>query len=101
MYEIEINGRKLNYKIYYSSSEYGDSYETVFFDKIMVQEKRWSWRKFKFVETGKLIEENKKLFCLYLDLHDATYTKSEIREKLNKKMEILGRAEEIERGEVI
>lgn len=101
MYEIEVSGRKLNYKILYDVSEFGETYETVFFDKIMVNEKRWSWRKFKFVETGKLVEEHKTLFCLYFDLHDAAYTKKDIRNRLQREVELLSRAEEIERGEII
>lgn len=101
MYEIEISGKKFNYRIDYDCSEFGETYQTVFFKKIMVDEKIWSWRKLRFLNTGKLVEKDKTLFCLYFDMHSPEYTKAEIKNRLEKEVELLGRAEEIERGEII
>lgn len=101
MYEIEINGRKFSYKIRYESNE-AYSYEwTEFYKTIMVEEKKWSWRKFKFVLTGKMIENEIKLFDIGFDIHNPRYTKNDIRKKLEREVELLNRAEEIERGEII
>jgi hypothetical protein len=101
MYELEINGRKFSYDIKHDASEY-DSYEwTEFYKPIMVDEKIWSWRKFRFIKTGNVVEIQRKVFTIGFDIHNPRYTKNEIREKLEREIELLGRAEEIERGEIV
>ena len=101
MYELDINGRKFLYEINKYSDEIATYEWTEFFKLIMVDEKKWSWRKFKFIPTGNMIEKKIKVFTISCDIHNPRYTKKEIRQKLEKEIELLGRAEEIERGEII
>jgi hypothetical protein len=102
MYEIEIGGKKFNYDIYSDYNEYDGTYHwTEFYKTIMVNEKKWSWRKFRFISTSNMVEKKIKLFTIGFDIHNPNYTKSDIRKKLEREVELLGRAEEIERGEIV
>lgn len=84
MREIEINGRKFWYEIRHEVSEHGDYDWTDFYLPFLEEEKVWNWRKFKFIKTGRLINNQKKVFTINFDLHNPRVTKKEIRERLER-----------------
>jgi len=101
MHKLKINGRTLYYDIHTYPSEYGSTI-TKFYEKDgMKPEKKWSWNKFWFVETGKMVPNYKYAFEIFINLHSPFYAKKEIKEKIDRKFEILNREEEIQKGEII
>jgi len=100
--KLEINDRILYYKQYWCSHPDVDELYTKFY--IIggrISEKKWSWRKFKKVRTGKRIRIYSFKFELELDIESPEYTKSHIRNKLEHYLELLGREEEIKKGEIV
>lgn len=97
MKELNIDGRTFQYKVSYFTSEYSDYHITEFFEGSCTIKRKKYWL------FGNEIE--KKIpnfsFNLYVNIEDARYTKKEIRKMLDKKIELLDRKGEIERGEII
>lgn len=97
MKTIDVNGRKLEYEIFYDVCEYGEAYQTVFYEgKISKNRKKW------FLFGPEIsISKPKELFKLYFNIEDPNLTKSDIRFTLERKIELLNREKEIEEGEII
>lgn len=97
MKTIDVNGRKLEYEIFYDVCEYGETYQTVFYEgTISKNRKKW----FLFGPEI-IISKPKELFKLYFNIEDPNLTKSDIRFTLERKIELLNREKEIEEGEII
>jgi hypothetical protein len=89
--------RTLNYEIVCVDSEFGCKNITKFYEGIETITKRKYW-----LFGPKITKEQPKhIFDLYLDITSPNYTKREIKLKLFKKLELLNRVSEIERGEII
>jgi len=97
MKELTIMGRTFQYKITYYFSEYGDRASTEFFEGKETIKKKKYWLFGEEIEK----EVPKHSFTIHIDIEDETYTKNEIRTRLIKKIELLNRKKEIERGEII
>lgn len=97
MKSITIKGKELKYEIFYDCSEYGEYYSTVFYDGVETVE----YRKYLLFGPKLKKEEPKEVFTLYFNIEDDSYTKDDLRRILEKRVELLGRAEEIEKGELI
>ena len=97
MKTISINGKELEYEILYDVSEYDEYYSTVFYDGVVMEE----YRKYLLFGPKLKREKRKEVFTLYFSIEDPSYTKDEIRSILERKVELLGRKEEIENGELI
>jgi hypothetical protein len=97
MKSIDVNGRKIEYEVLYDCSEYGETYETIFYEGTEVKTRK------KFLLFGEKIEKlvPKEIFRLYLDIEDEGMTRSEARRKIERRLELLDRKEQIERGELI
>lgn len=97
MKTIDVNGRKLEYEIFYDVCEYGEAYQTVFYEgTISKNRKKW------FLFGPEIsISKPKELFKLYFNIEDPNLTKSDIRFTLERKIELLNREKEIEEGEII
>jgi len=95
--EIEIDGRKIKYEIFYDVSEYGEIYETIFYEGTEIKKYK------KYFLFGPIITKEipKQIFKLYYNIEDESMTKSDIKSAICRKLELLGRKSEIERGEII
>lgn len=97
MKTIEINGRKIQYEVLYDVSEYGDTYETVFYEGTQIVSKK------KYLLFGETItkEVPREIFRLYFNIEDEGRTKSETRTIIERRLELLDRKAQIERGEIV
>lgn len=97
--KLEINDTTLYFKRVYDGR---DDFDTDFFTiNGKKKETKWSWRQFKRIPTGRMVDNYVRRFTLYLDIEDARHTKGYVREKLEHKLELLGRQDEIKRGELV
>lgn len=89
--------RTLQYDFQYIDCHYDGFYRTNFFEgtETITERKFWLF--------GPKItkEQPKMIFKLDLDIRDINYTKKEIKNKIQRKLELLERGAEIERGEII
>jgi hypothetical protein len=95
--QLEIDGVQLQYNIFSDFSEYSTVYWTDFYIGTRIITKR----KYLLFGEKKTKEIPFKVFRLHINIEDPNYTKSEIRKKINKQLELLGRKSEIERGEIV
>ena len=89
--------RKLQYKVFFHSSEYGENDWTVFYEGTKTVTKR------KFWLFGELItsEEPKEIFQFNFDVETKHQTKLELSTRLHRELELLERESEIAKGELI
>jgi len=97
MKTLSINGNTFEYELEAHSGEFSDYYTTNFYQgtETITRKKFWLF--------GKKITKTipKLVFTLNMDIEDPSYTKSEIRASIKRKIELMGRLAEIERGEII
>jgi hypothetical protein len=98
---IEVSGVTLYYSLDcepYTGAEWTDFYTLEGF----VDETKWSWRKFKMIPTGNKLPNYVNRFSLpYYITKSNHLTKEELRKKLERKVELFNRAQELERGDFI
>lgn len=96
MKEVTVDKYTFKYKTFIEYSEWGTHVETVFYHGYeTVSRKKW------FFFGPEIVEENpKKVFSIYADSSDVNISKRWWREEIRKKIEILDRKYEIERGEL-
>jgi hypothetical protein len=94
---IVVNGIELDYQLCYHSSEYGESEWTEFYIGTRIIARR------KYRICGPIVtyEIPNKVFMLNFSIENEHYTKKEVRSKIERKLELLNRKAEIERGEII
>lgn len=97
MKTLNVNGRIFEYEIEFTPHEFGGYYETIFYEGY----KTYTRKKYFLFGDYITISKPKKVFTLYLNIEDEAYTKSEIRVKIKRKIELLNRKEEIENGQII
>lgn len=97
MKTINVNGREFQYKVGYDCSEYGDYYWTDFYEGTETE----TYKKWLFFGPTLTKEVGKWVFKVYLNIENPHLTKSEIRQHIERAVELLERKEEIERGEII
>jgi hypothetical protein len=97
--KIEHKGiiRNLLYEVCYHVSEYGESHWTVFYEGETTKTYRKYWL------FGEKITEivPKEVFTIWFNIEEPTRTKRELSERLHRELEILGRADEIAKGELV
>lgn len=100
---IKVSGVKLYYIEQWDTSEYGNAYWTEFYTKEgMKPERRWSWRKFRMISTGKMIPNYVERFVFDFWITESNHlTKSELREKLERQVELINRKRELENKQFI
>lgn len=101
---LEVSGVKIYYKLCSDCNEYdGTITWTEFFTKEGTKpEKKWSWRKFRMIPTGKHVPNYVKRFSMNYWITESTHlSKSELRNRLEREVELINRAKELERGEFI
>ena len=94
---INIDERVLGYKVCHDVSEV-DSYSwTEFYEGVVPVTRRKYWLFGEKIT----VNEPKLIFKISRDIEDTSYTKSQVRAWIERKLELMGRAEEIKRGEII
>ena len=97
MKKVNIKGRELKYIVQYDCSEYGDYYWTEFYEETYTK----TYKKYWLFGPTLTKEEPIVLFQLSLNVEDEYYTKSDIRSRILRQLELLDRKEQIKRGELI
>jgi hypothetical protein len=97
MKEINVNGRTFQYEVEAYAGEFGYYHETEFYEGYETYSRK---RYFLFGDIV-TISKPKWVFTIYCDIESEHYTKSEIRTKIEKQVELLERKKQIERGEII
>jgi len=96
--KLEINGVKLDYEIF---SDVNEVNGTFYWTEFYIGTRLVTKRKYLIFGEKKTKEVPFKVFVLDLDIEDPSYTKSDIRKKITRKLELLGRQAEIDRGEIV
>ncbi len=97
MKTLTINNRTFEYKLCWHSSEYGDSEWTEFYEGTITETHKKYWLFGKEITTIK----PKKVFTIWKNIESKRHTKKEVRDWVQYEVELLNRAEEIRRGEII
>lgn len=97
METITISGREFQYNIVWYDGEFGDYAETVFY----LGTKTETYRKYLLFGPMVTVEVPIEAFRFDGNIKSNKYTKEELRKKLEKKVELLDRQAEIDRGELI
>ena len=95
--KITIRGEEFFYRLQSEVSEFSESEWTEFYKEIKIKTRKKYFLFGPIVE----IEEPIILFKVYFWITSERYTKDELRAKLEKKVELLHRKKEIEKGELI
>jgi hypothetical protein len=94
---VDIDGRIIHYKCFYDASEWGDMHWTEFYEgTIQVTRKKY----FLFGEEI-TTEEPKKVFTINEDCDCPRRSRGWWRERIMHELELLERANELKRGELI
>jgi hypothetical protein len=97
MKTLTINNRKLEYKLFWHSSEYGDSEWTEFYEGTITETHKKYWLFGKEITTIK----PKKVFTIWRNIESKKHTKKEVRDWVQYEVDLLNREDEIRRGEII
>jgi hypothetical protein len=97
MKELTIQGKTLQYEIMDNTSEYGYNSWTEFYLGTTTR----TYQRFGFF--GKVMTEVKPkyVFTIHRNIESKNYTKKTIRKLIETELELLDRAAEIARGEII
>lgn len=97
MKEITLLGVTLQYETTYDSHELGEEARTDFYmGTTTLTKKKWVFYGPEYKETVP-----KKVFTIYADSQNVNLSKSWWREKITEKLEVMNRALELEKGELI
>lgn len=96
MKEVTVDGHNFQYETFIEHSEWGIHAETVFYQGVETTRRR------KWLIFGPEVAEEKPkaVFSIYADTEDPTISKRWWSEEIRKKIELLDRKSEIERGEL-
>lgn len=97
MKKITINDRTFEYQVFAETSEYGTDFTTEFYEGT----ETYVQRKYLFFGEKQTLVRPKNVFTFNWNIEDPLFTKKQVREKLERQVELLGRAEEIAKGEII
>lgn len=97
MKPIYINGERYEYKLECYDAEYGDGIKTEFY--LGTELKRiFNW---KFWQPTKFKEVPKLMFTIWLNIESSQYSKSTIKKYIDAEIALIGRDEEIAKGNII
>ena len=97
MGSVTIKDKTFHYTVQYDCSEYGDYYWTEFYQETYTK----TYKKYWLFGPTLTREIPIILFKLGLNIEDKCFTKKDIKERLDRQIELLEREEEIKRGEII
>jgi hypothetical protein len=96
--QLEIDGIRIQYEVFSDVNEFNG---TFYWTEFYIGTKTITKRKYLMFGEKKTKEVPFKVFVLHLNIEDPSHTKGEIRALINRKLELLGRKAEIERGEIV
>ena len=94
---INIDGRVLGYKVCHDVGELESYSWTEFYEGAVPVTRRKYWLFGEKIT----VHQPKLIFKISRDIEDTSYTKSQVRAWIYHQLELMGRAEEIKRGEII
>lgn len=97
MKSITINNKTFYYVVQLNCTEYGNYYWTEFYQETYTE----TYKKYWLFGPTLTREIPIILFQLYCDIEDKYLTKSDVKERIQRQVELLDREEEIKRGEII
>lgn len=97
METITIDDKEFQYQIFWYDSDLGAYAETVFYQGTKTE----TYRKYLFFGAKIMVEVPIEVFKFQGNIKSNYYTKQELKQKLEKKVNLLGRQAEIDRGELI
>lgn len=97
MKSITINNKTFYYVVQYVCSEYDNYYLTEFYQETYTE----TYKKYWLFGPTLTREVPIILFELAINIEDKYFTKKDIRERIERQVELLEREEEIKRGEII
>lgn len=97
MKKITISGREFQYQNFWYESEFGDYAKTTFYQGTKTE----TYRKYWLFGPMITVEVPIEVFVFDDDIESNRFTKEELRQKLEKKVKLLDRQAEIDRGELI
>jgi hypothetical protein len=97
MKSLTIDGQTFKYELFCDTTEYGDYHWTEFYqgEETVTRKKFWLF--------GEKITKvhPKMVFKLNINIEDEGYTKGDIRTMIFRKIKLMNRKSEIERGEIV
>jgi hypothetical protein len=97
MKTLTINNRTFQYELCYHSSEYGNSEWTEFYEGTITETRKKYWLFGKEITTT----QPKKVFTIWQNIESKNHTKKQVRDWIEKQIDLLNREEEIKKGEII
>jgi hypothetical protein len=101
--KLDFDGKELLYRKTFGGNGHDYSYPTTTF--YVMDGKRelteWNWRKFRRVGTGIMVDRYVATFSLNFWIKEIEYTKADIRERVERNMELHERPEELRKGEIV
>jgi hypothetical protein len=97
MKTLEINGVTLQYEMLYHNSEYGENTWYRFYLGTTTK----IYRKYRLFGERITVIEPKYVFTIWRDIESKLYTKKQVRGWIEHELELMGREDEIKRGEII
>jgi len=97
MKTLNVNGREFQYEVETYIGEFGTFEETVFYEGF----KTYSRKRYFLFGDIVTISKPKWVFTIHCNIESEGYTKSEIKEKIDKQIQLLERKKQIENGEII
>jgi hypothetical protein len=96
---VEVNGVVLYYDSGWSGDDYGEWYETWFYEETeIVKRKKGHWfKKSEYYD----VEVPKILFTIYEDINNIRLSKNWWRNEIEKELSLINRKDEIEQGKLI
>tara|TARA_R110000772_G_scaffold17946_1_gene49734 strand:- start:1303 stop:1602 length:300 start_codon:yes stop_codon:yes gene_type:complete len=96
---LNVNGKTLYYKIIYDYDEVnGETAKTKFY---LTNNVFKNVKKYRFFGPRITVPNDKVVFTLGYDIESVNRTKGMVRKDIERKVELLGREEEIANGEII
>ena len=92
-----VNGQQFEYKVCSDVSEYDTYSWTEFYRGVEAV----TYRKYWLFGEKVTVYKPKFVFKIYHDIENKGYTKAEVRKWIEREVELLNRADEIEKGEII
>jgi hypothetical protein len=97
MNTLFINGRQFQYEVEAYIGEFGYYHETQFYEGV----ETYTRKKYFLFGDNVTISKPKWVFTIHCNIESEGYTKSEIKEKIDKQIQLLERKKEIENGQII
>lgn len=98
MKKLLIKGKEFEYKVFSDSDEYNGVY---YWTEFYIGTEEETYRKYILFGKKRTVLVPKLMFKVYFNIESPSYTREHVRGQLELQVNLLGRKEEIARGEII